>query len=113
MSSPPLCHTLGQDGEVPCVGGTRRYVNLDNAASTPVLDEVWAAVEAFAPGYSSVHRGSGHRSQAATESYEAVREQVARFLGARAGDSVVLVRNTTEAINVLSAALPRGTRVLS
>ena len=33
-------------------------VNLDYAASTPVLAAVWEAVEAFVPWYSSVHRGS-------------------------------------------------------
>ena len=38
---------------------------------------------------------------------------VAGFVGARADDAVVFVRNTTEAINVLSAALPAGARVLS
>jgi selenocysteine lyase/cysteine desulfurase len=42
-----------------------------------------------------------------------VRDEVRSFVGAPPGDEVVLVRNTTEAINVLSAALPRGTRVLS
>ncbi len=113
MQRSALARTLGDDTEVPCRGGPRRYVNLDHAASTPVLAEVWEAVEAFAPRYSSVHRGSGHLSQTATAAYEAARGQVARFLGTRPGDSVVLVRNTTEAINVLSAALPPGTRVLS
>jgi selenocysteine lyase/cysteine desulfurase len=38
---------------------------------------------------------------------------VARFVGARPGDGVVFVRNTTEAINVLAGSLPAGTRVLS
>ena len=105
---------LGEDAQAPCVDGrARRYVDLDHAASTPVLVEVWEAVEAFAPAYSSVHRGSGHKSQLATQAYEAARRQVGRFVGARSDDAVVLVRNTTEAINVLSAALPAGTRVLS
>jgi selenocysteine lyase/cysteine desulfurase len=51
---------VGADIEVPCVDGARlRYVNLDYAASTPVLVSVAEAVEAFLPWYSSVHRGSG------------------------------------------------------
>jgi selenocysteine lyase/cysteine desulfurase len=105
---------LGADVEVPCVDGhTRRYVNLDYAASTPVMAEVWDAVEAFMPWYSSVHRGSGLKSQVATAAFESAREVVTRFVGGRADDEVVFVRNTTEAINVLSAALPAGTRVLS
>jgi selenocysteine lyase/cysteine desulfurase len=105
---------LGDDTEVSCVDGRmRRYVNLDYAASTPPLAEVWAAVEEFMPWYSSVHRGSGVKSQVATEAFEDARGIVAEFAGARPEDAVVFVRNTTEAINVLAAALPAGARVLS
>ena len=58
---------LGSDTEVPCADGRmRRYVNLDNAASTSAMVEVWEAVERFMPWYSSVHRGSGWKSQMAT-----------------------------------------------
>jgi selenocysteine lyase/cysteine desulfurase len=104
---------LGADIQVPCTDGSeRRYVNLDYAASTPVLAEVWESVEASMPWYSSVHRGSGYKSQVATAAYEDAREHIARFVGARAGDEVVFVRNTPEAINVLAAALPAGSRVL-
>ena len=99
---------------VPCLDGRPcRYVNLDYAASTPVMGAVWEAVEAFVPWYSSVHRGSGLKSQLSTAAYEDARDTVAAFVGGRADDAVVFVRNTTEAINVLSAALPLGTRVLS
>jgi len=105
---------LGDDVEVPCADGRmRRYVNLDYAASAPALADVWAAVEAFMPWYSSVHRGSGVKSQVATEAFEGARDVVAEFAGARASDAVVFVRNTTEAINVLAAVLPSGARVLS
>jgi selenocysteine lyase/cysteine desulfurase len=110
----PLPRMLGEDAEVACVDGRKlRYANLDNAASTPVMAEVWAAVEEFAPWYSSVHRGSGYKSQLATAQFEGAREVVARFVGARPDDDVVFVRNTTEAINLLAASLPAGTRVLS
>ena len=88
-------------------------MNLDNAASTPVMAEVWAAVEAFVPWYSSVHRGTGVKSQVSTAAFEDARADVAAFVGARADDRVVFVRNTTEAINVLAAALPEGARILS
>jgi selenocysteine lyase/cysteine desulfurase len=105
---------VGADMQVPCVDGLHhRYVNLDYAASTPVMAEVWQAVEAFMPWYSSVHRGSGMKSQIATAAYDGARDVVAKFVGAREDDDVVFVRNTTEAINVLAAALPGHTRVLS
>lgn len=104
---------VGADAEVTCSDGRReRYVNLDAAASTPALPEVWEAVETFLPWYSSVHRGSGAKSRIATEAFEAARGSVAGFVGARPDDDVVFVRNTTEAINVLAAALPERTRVL-
>lgn len=105
---------LGDDVEVACADGRlRRYVNLDYAASTPVMADVWAAVEDFVPWYSSVHRGSGAKSQVATAAYEDARADVARFVGARPDDGVVFTRNTTEAANLLAAALPPGTTVLS
>jgi selenocysteine lyase/cysteine desulfurase len=104
---------IGADVQVPCADGQmRRYVNLDYAASTPVMGAVWEAVEAFVPWYSSVHRGTGAKSRISTDAYENARESVARFVGAADG-TVVLVRNTTEAINTLAHALPAGSRILS
>jgi selenocysteine lyase/cysteine desulfurase len=109
----PPAHLLGSDVEVPCADGhLRRYVNLDYAASTPVMAAVWDVVEAFVPWYSSVHRGTGAKSQVCTAAYEHARAVVAHFVGAPDG-SVIFVRNTTEAVNVLATALPPGTRVLS
>ena len=110
---PRLC---GADMEVPLADGTlRRYVNLDCAASTPALEGVVDAVTAALPWYSSVHRGAGHLSQVSTRLYEAARQSVAAFVGARPGDSVVFVRNTTDAINHLAACLrvPAGATVLA
>jgi selenocysteine lyase/cysteine desulfurase len=98
---------------VPCADGhPRRYVNLDYAASTPVLAAVWDMVEAFVPWYSSVHRGTGAKSQVSTAAYEHARDVVAGFVGVPDA-CTVFVRNTTEAINVLATALPAGTTVLS
>jgi selenocysteine lyase/cysteine desulfurase len=69
-------------------------------------------VNEFLPWYSSVYRGSGFKSRVSTEAFEAARDAVARFVEAGDEHLVVFVGNTTEAINVLSAALPEGTRVL-
>ncbi len=63
---------IGADVEVPCVDGrARRYVNLDYAASTPAMAGVWDVVGDFLPWHSSVHRGSGYKSQLATAAYRA------------------------------------------
>ena len=113
-SQEPLARLVGADTLVPCADGRRqRYANFDYAASTPVMAAVWDAVQAFIPWYSSVHRGSGVKSQLSTAAFEDARLTVAEFVGASAENSVVFVRNTTEAINVLSTALPAGTRVLA
>ena len=109
----PPAQLIGSEVEVPCADGhPRRYVNLDYAASTPVLAAVWDMVEAFVPWYSSVHRGTGAKSQVSTAAYEHARDVVADFVGAE-GEGVVFVRNTTEAVNVLATALAPGTKVLS
>jgi len=103
----PLPVLAGRDLQVPLAsGGTRRYVNLDSAASTPAMAAVVEAVNQALPWYSSVHRGAGHASQVSTRLYEASRRAVHRFVGARPSDVVVLVRNTTDALNQLAATLP-------
>jgi len=105
---------VGADLEVPLLGGaSARYVNLDYAASAPALVEVWAAVQAFLPWYSSVHRGAGFRSQVATAAYEGAREAVRAFVGGRTDDAVVFTRNTTDSINLLTRCLPAGTVVIT
>lgn len=101
---------------MPLATGERRtYVNLDFAASTPAMERVAAAVDAFLPWYSSVHRGAGFLSQVSTRAYEAARAAIAEFVGARPTDQVIFVRNTTEALNLLAACLriPDGHVVLS
>lgn len=105
---------VGADVEVPIVsGGSRRYVNLDYAASTAALTDVADAVAAFLPWYSSVHRGAGFKSQVSTAAYEGAREIVRDFFNARSTDTVVFVRNTTDATNLLASALPEDTQVLA
>ncbi|HET6531598.1 MAG TPA: aminotransferase class V-fold PLP-dependent enzyme [Actinoplanes sp.] len=108
---PPL---VGAGTPVPLVDGRRcRYVNLDYAASAPCLVAVQQAVAALLPWYSSVHRGSGYKSQLTTDAYEDAREVVRDFVGGRPDDVVVFTRNTTDATNLLAAALPAGTEVIA
>ena len=113
-AEPHLAEVVGTDLQVPLVGGgAARYVNLDYAASAPALTGVWAAVQAFLPWYSSVHRGAGFRSQVATAAYERARGVVRDFLGGRPDDTVIFTRNTTDAINLLARCLPRRTTVVT
>ena len=104
---------VGADTEVPLVlGGSTRYVNLDYAASAPALQAVHDAVEELLGWYSSVHRGAGFKSRASTAAYEGARESIRRFVNARDDDAVIITRNTTDSINLLSGTLPEGTHVV-
>lgn len=99
----------GVDVRVPVAGGaTAPYVNLDNAASTPPLRAVRDAVHRMADIYSSVHRGTGYKSLLSTSLYEEARRTVAAFLGVdEATQSVVFVKTTTEATNLVAGVLAR------
>jgi cysteine desulfurase / selenocysteine lyase len=88
-------------------GGKRTYINFDNAASTPVLQDVLRKVNDFMQWYSSVHRGTGFKSRVATQAYEDARHIVSDFVGGNERDHVVIFgKNTSEAINKLAHRLP-------
>lgn len=95
---------VGLDTAVPLLdGSTRRYIFLDNAASTPTFRRVVRCIEEFLPWYSGVHRGTGFKSLIATEVFDRAHEVVGEFVGADLSTNVVIfVKNTTEAINKLS-----------
>ncbi|KRE41133.1 aminotransferase class V-fold PLP-dependent enzyme [Knoellia sp. Soil729] len=95
-----------------CHGTFVEYANFDHGASTPALVSVKAAVDRATETYSSVHRGQGWASQVSSHYYEAARDEVARFVGAREGDEVIFTRNTTDSFNLLARALPRRTQVI-
>lgn len=99
---------VGVDVEVPVFNGRpRRYINLDNAASTPSLKAAQKAINEFLVYYSSVHRGTGFKSQLSTHAYERARETVMQFLGADPGDhTCIFSKNTTESINKLARRFP-------
>ncbi|MBO9523733.1 MAG: aminotransferase class V-fold PLP-dependent enzyme [Nocardioidaceae bacterium] len=102
-----LAALVGAGRPVPLVtGGTASYVNVDHAASTPALQAVADRVAEVLPLYASVHRGAGYASVVCTAAYEAARVAVATFVGARADDVVQVVRNTTDALNLLATAVP-------
>ena len=105
---------MGADTEVPLVtGGSRRYVNLDYAASAPALQRVRDAVGELLGWYSSVHRGAGFKSRASTAAYEGARESIRRFVNGRDDDAVIITRNTTDSINLLAGTVPEGTHVIA
>jgi cysteine desulfurase / selenocysteine lyase len=81
----------------------QRLVYLDSAATSlkprAVIDAVTAVSVAQA---GNVHRGVHALAEAATEAFDAVRPQVAAFLGARSPDEIVFTSGTTAAINLVA-----------
>lgn len=99
---------VGLDVPTPTLNGSsRHYVNLDNAASTPPLKAVHQAIDRFLPFYSSVHRGTGFKSQLSTHAYETARRRVMAFVGADPeAHTCIFGKNTTEALNKLARRFP-------
>ena len=119
MNSPHLGYSIGWreriaglSQQVPLADGRLApYINLDNAATTPPLQEVLDAVYEFLPYYSSVHRGAGFKSRVSTAAYDQAHETIARFVGADPStNTVIFGKNTTEAINKLAYRYPLGRR---
>ena len=99
---------VGLEVEVPVLDGNPRpYINFDNAASTPPLKRVQESVDNFMAYYSSVHRGTGFKSQLSTHAYEDARQVTMDFVGANPKDhTCIFGKNTTEAINKLARRFP-------
>ncbi len=98
---------IGIDTLVPTISGPKRYINFDNAASTPTFTPISEAVTSFLRYYSNVHRGTGFKSQLASWAYEQARDIVSKFIDADLNKQVVLfTKNSTEAINKLASRLP-------
>ncbi|MBP2413807.1 selenocysteine lyase/cysteine desulfurase [Arthrobacter stackebrandtii] len=106
LAADPLLPVVGAELPAPLItGGHVRYANLDYAASAPAVEEVAAHLNEVLPYYASVHRGAGYASQVSTSVYENARTIVAKFVGARADDTVIFTRNTTDSLNLLAGCV--------
>lgn len=102
-----LPELLGSDFLVETLNGERvKYLNLDNAATTPTFKAIYHKLEVLLCGYGSIHRGSGIKSQISTAIFEESISIILRFLGVTPEDyAVIFTQNTTSAINKLSRML--------
>lgn len=76
---------------------------LDSAAMSLKPKAVIDAVTGYYEKYcANVFRGIYRLSEEATQKYEETREKVANFINARSEREVIFVRNTTEAINLVT-----------
>src|SRR5262245_22682142 len=92
----------------------RRIVNghpltyLDSAASSQKPASVIEAVRRYYESSNpNVHRSIHTLGEEATELYEAARDAVQAFVGARSREEIVFTRGTTEGINLVAQALGR------
>jgi len=85
------------------VGAGRVVTN--NAATTQPPRELLDLYRRLTPDYENVHRGQSAASRHTTALFEESYDTIAGWLGAPSRRSVVLTRNTTEAINTVMYAL--------
>jgi len=84
-------------------------VYLDSAASAQkpqaVIDAERLVYERY---YANIHRGVHRLSTLATEAYETARGKLRVFLGAASNREIVLLRGTTEAVNLVAQSYGRS-----
>ncbi len=85
-------------------------VYLDSAATAQKPNAVIDAIATFYREHcANINRSVYTLAAEATEAFEAARARLATFLGAEGPESIVFVRNTTEAINLVADAWARRT----
>lgn len=86
----------------------RPLVYLDNAATSQKPRAVIEAESDFALlHYANVHRGVHTLSQQATQAYDAVRAELARFIGAAVPEEIVITAGTTAGLNLIAQSYGR------
>ena len=86
----------------------RRLAYLDSAATALKPRVVTEAMVGYMNNYSAnVHRGIYEIGEEATAAYEGARTKIADFIGAKDAREIIMVRNATEAINLVAYAWGR------
>ena len=79
-------------------------IYLDNAATSQMPLEVEAKINLFNNhDRANVHRGVHSLGLSATNRYEAVRQKVAQFIGAKKAKEIVFTSGCTDSLNLISA----------
>lgn len=92
---------IGRNIPVPCYAGSRPFIYLDNAATTPAFQEVWNVV----------CNTWNQPAEMKTEIIREVRSVCAGYLNAPLADyDIIFTSNTTEAINLAAESLNRETK---
>lgn len=81
----------------------KEIVYFDNGATTQKPREIIDNIKNFYESENgNPHRGAHYLAMKSTEVYEAARQKVADFIGAKKASEVVFLRNATEALNLLA-----------
>ena len=81
----------------------KQIVYFDNGATTQKPKEIIDNIKNFYESENgNPHRGAHYLAMKSTEVYEAARQKVADFIGAKKPSEVVFLRNATEALNLLA-----------
>lgn len=85
-------------------------VYLDSAATTQKPQVVIDAItHYYSAQNANVHRGSHSLTAHATSQFEAARDNVAQFIGAKSSKSIIWTRGATEALNLIAQTYARNT----
>jgi cysteine desulfurase/selenocysteine lyase len=88
-------------------------IYFDNAATTQKPRQVIQTISNYYENYcANIHRGIHTLSQESSQLYEESRRKVARFINADERE-IIFVRNTTEAINLVSHCLKGEGKILT
>lgn len=81
-----------------------KFVNFDNAATTPPFKSVINYIKKLSEYYGSIGRGAGHKSEITTRLYYESKEYLLDFFNIKEKEkyTVIYVSNTTDGINKLS-----------
>jgi cysteine desulfurase/selenocysteine lyase len=86
-----------------------KLIYFDSAATSQKPLSVIDAMNDYYRSYNAnIHRGVHTLAEEATAQYEASREKVARFIGAKKVSELVFTRNTTESINLVAYSWGRS-----
>lgn len=89
--------------QFPLLMNQPNLIYLDNAATTQRAASVLETLDTYYRNQNAnIHRGLYPLSAQSTQRYEAVRVQVAQFLGAPTADCIAFTSGTTEAINMVA-----------
>jgi cysteine desulfurase/selenocysteine lyase len=81
----------------------KNLIYFDNGASSQKPKLVLDAINLFySKENANIHRGVHYLSQRATTDYEAARQRIQRYLGARKSEEIIFTKGTTDSINLVA-----------